>query len=749
MKKYLVFSLICTLLLTVESSFAEKKLIQFQAPDWWENVYLHLWNSTGNNGWPGESMTHEGNHVYSYILDTNKGWTNCVFNNGDQSNSDGKNHDGDKTVDVSLTGGDCWKENGSSGGFDTKYSVTEVNENNWANLRTIRFKLINDGDGYWGNDYYIYSYDNSFGNWPGTAMTLIDGWHSYTFDKTNKNLTKVAIHNNNSGDNNRRAYIRDNAAANGGCWEGTLVGSEWIESDNEETSIRATVYPSTQVSCSDDYFQSNATGNWNTPSIWKSSSDNATWMTATAAPGGEAKVTVLPGHAVTVPDGVSATPYKLYLSRNIGAATSSQLLLEGSGSLTANKVYAKVTFGVRDKWSFVGFPFNIANVTDMAGNPLTFGTNSEDYGIAVYNSEKRATTGESGWEVLQTEPSPVATANKGYLFWADREDKTLVFEAASNNISSVLGSTASVGLTFSEGAGDNSGWNLIAHPLLSTGNITLNTGQFLYTYNSTGDTYTASDKVDEIVNGLKPFDAYFVKTLSGETSVSVNTTPPLMTQSAAISEKMTLYLENGTASYLTKIRIHPNATAGYDELYDAPHMMPMSAATPQIYTLIGSGKMAINSVPEETSIVLGIRVPQAGEYTIRWDSQLFEKTAQLHDQAAGATIDMLKNSSYTFTTDREGEINDRLSIAFIPGSVTGVNRVSDDAKQIRIVSRQEGIVVDGLKGHSVVRIYDMLGQRIHEGSTQEGTYQVPLSGKGIYVVEVKNEKASVKAKVRH
>jgi hypothetical protein len=172
----------------------------------------------------------------------------------------------------------------------------------------------------------------------------------------------------------------------------------------------------------------------------------------------------------------------------------------------------------------------------------------------------------------------------------------------------------------------------------------------------------------------------------------------------------------------------------------------MSSETPQIYTLINSGKMAINSIPEEAIIDLGVRVPQAGEYTIHWDSQIVEKTVQLLDKATGAPIDMLANLSYTFTTDTGGEINDRFSIAFAPATITGLIDTGN-TNQIRISSRQKTVVLDGLTGSSAIRLYDLPGRNIHAGFTQGGTYQIPLSAKGIYVVEVKNEQSSVKTKI--
>jgi hypothetical protein len=157
--------------------------------------------------------------------------------------------------------------------------------------------------------------------------------------------------------------------------------------------------------------------------------------------------------------------------------------------------------------------------------------------------------------------------------------------------------------------------------------------------------------------------------------------------------------------------------------------------------------MAINSIPEEASLTLGVRVPQGGEYTIRWDSQVFEKTVLLHDQASDEIIDMLENASYTFTTATGGEINDRFSISFAPAIVTNLIKVDTINQQIRILSRQNAIVLEGLNGSSAIQLYDLLGRHIHGGFTQGGTYQIPVPNKGIYIVEIKNENSTVKTKI--
>jgi hypothetical protein len=153
--------------------------------------------------------------------------------------------------------------------------------------------------------------------------------------------------------------------------------------------------------------------------------------------------------------------------------------------------------------------------------------------------------------------------------------------------------------------------------------------------------------------------------------------------------------------------------------------------------------MAINSVPEGT-VALGIRVPAAGEYTIHWDNQVSAKTAFLHDNLNSEPINMTEHSTYTFSTSTGNEINNRFSISFAPNAPTGKQEISH---QISVSSSNGFIILDGLIGNSVIRLYNMLGKRITQGSTQSATYQIPLSNKGVYIVEINSENRTTRKKV--
>jgi hypothetical protein len=130
-------------------------------------------------------------------------------------------------------------------------------------------------------------------------------------------------------------------------------------------------------------------------------------------------------------------------------------------------------------------------------------------------------------------------------------------------------------------------------------------------------------------------------------------------------------------------------------------------------------------------------VPAAGTYTISWDNQFVEKTAKLQDNE-GRTIDMQEQSSYTFTTSVDNEINNRFSIQFAPASIPQVG-----AGQIEIHIAPGQIVLEGLSGHTCVRLYDLLGKQIHYEFTNGKTCRIDVRNQGVYIIEANNIKNKV------
>ena len=81
---------------TVESSswligVAHKYFVQ-QYTDWGTDLYAHLYNSKGNNGWPGQKMTlvDTDKHIYEFSYLLGEEYTTVVFNNGKENEEEKK-----------------------------------------------------------------------------------------------------------------------------------------------------------------------------------------------------------------------------------------------------------------------------------------------------------------------------------------------------------------------------------------------------------------------------------------------------------------------------------------------------------------------------------------------------------------------------------------------------------------------------------------------------------------------------------
>ncbi|NDV47157.1 hypothetical protein D0T49_08880 [Paludibacter sp. 221] len=516
-------------------------------------------------------------------------------------------------------------------------------------------------------------------------------------------------------------------------------------SNNSVYPIKITFYPVT----SQAPVATEASGAW---------SDPATWETA-GVPTATSDIIIKSGHQISADADVTIKSVEVEatgdLVINENLTLTGDLILsktQAGGSLlhkgangnlsVTGKTYVKVSFEHTDRWNFVGFPFEVSGVTDADGNSVTHQT---DYWLRKYNVEKRA-NGIAAWEDA-TETLP----QKGvaYIIWAPARIGTLIFEVASGTDMVdvfALDPTTPVSLSFQEAqSGSNAGWNFIVHPSFSDWNLDLEDTQFRYKYNYTADDYsTESGTGIGCTNDI--FSAYFVKTPDVSTCDIKYCIPGNRSAVARLnsmsSERISLKLNNNGYDYKTVVRIHPEATEGYDNLYDAPHMMAMLSSTPQIYSLINSGKMAINSLPKDGACPIGIRVAEAGEYTIRWDNGVVSQKAYLFDSETNRSINMNSEEEYTFITESAGEINNRFQISFAPNSTT-VHRTGENT-DVKIYTQKGNLVIEGLAENTFVRIYDIAGNLIHNRIAGSATVTTRLP-QGMYVVELgENSKTRVK-----
>ena len=231
---------------------------------------------------------------------------------------------------------------------------------------------------------------------------------------------------------------------------------------------------------------------------------------------------------------------------------------------------------------------------------------------------------------------------------------------------------------------------------------------------------------------------------------TTGTAIPLKAPQAAVNQILRLQVSNGTALDETVFLFNENAITGYDS-YDASKMMNTGTGALNIYTVLGTENLALNSQPE---ITYGVEIPvgmnlAAGTYTISANefSNFAEGTkAQLLDKATGTLTD-LTTASYNFTLTEALNSNTRFALVFPQNAPTGVDNAG--AGDVTVFTRSSRIVVsagEAAQG-SMIYVFNGVGQRLAaqavSGTVNEIGRTFPA---GVYVVKVNNVTAKVVVK---
>jgi len=439
----------------------------------------------------------------------------------------------------------------------------------------------------------------------------------------------------------------------------------------------------------------------------------------------------------------------LELNRMIFGKTSTAAaeFYKNSRNLTINSgVRTKVTFDQTSKWHFMAFPYQVTDVKKSDGT--TSAVLGTDYSLGWYDAATRATN-KSGWKTSNDNPM---TAGKGYIINKKSTLEDLYFDNSSvTGAHNMFSSNANIPITYTTGspyAPCNFGWNFVAHPLSAKATPSLTDGEFAYNYNPVNDTYKLwyyqyNQGYTYGASGMKPFDAYFIKTASASNlSVSYSLTSPQGVRrktDAQPEDVVQLNLAANGTNYETLVRMKPEATAGYDELYDAPYSEPMNASTPRIYTLSSGTNyaLALNTVPEETTVPVYVKVPQAGDYSLNWTAQLTQLPVTLTDQQTGETVDLTTETEYGFQTSTT-EIKNRFYLNVPKRVITDNVNIENADHFLRIYPLRGNIEVEGLKGPSQIYLADMAGHILQAKVTGDSHCRLKVPVAGTYILIIRD-----------
>lgn len=212
--------------------------------------------------------------------------------------------------------------------------------------------------------------------------------------------------------------------------------------------------------------------------------------------------------------------------------------------------------------------------------------------------------------------------------------------------------------------------------------------------------------------------------------------------------KLNLTNDSGIFSQIL-IAYLPNATFGYDRLYDADRN---SSSTTQLYSILDSSgrKLSINGRPSffDTDVVpLGITksTSENETFTITIDQRegIFrtgDATVYLYDKALQIYHNLF-NGSYTFTSN-ETVANNRFEIVYINAALS-----NPDFNTVNVFAsiKNNTFSAQTSLGMNEIEIYDIAGRKVlsFNAEGQANTMKPFNHAEGVYIAKIKLENGSI------
>lgn len=384
------------------------------------------------------------------------------------------------------------------------------------------------------------------------------------------------------------------------------------------------------------------------------------------------------------------TDYSYYYGYALGKSDpASPTCLIVNGEMRAEDVTIHL-MNYRDRWQFISFPFDVKMSDIVPDDEAT------QWVIREYDGKARAEARmDETW--LNLSADDVLKAGRGYIMHCYntngnyRIDFTVKPDKTSVTRQDIFVSTdkeVSLEENLSEFA-HNRSWNLIGNPYPSYYDSRfMNFGGVITVWNSNNKVYRAYSTLDDNYI-LSPGEAFFVqRPVDQETIVfdkdgrqkdlysrELSANAPTRAH-AAVRQLYNIELTSNGLSDRTRVVFNEYASAGYELDKDASKFMAMDKALPQIYTISGNARYAINERPEaDGKVALGIHCGEAGEYTIALSKDV-EGEVVLEDVLSGACQVITADKGYTFSA-AAGDINDRFFLNIAPVA-TGIESIAKE-----------------------------------------------------------------------
>jgi GH43 family beta-xylosidase len=378
------------------------------------------------------------------------------------------------------------------------------------------------------------------------------------------------------------------------------------------------------------------TGSWSEPAKWSAGFAPATTANVYVAAAGDLTIdanstvnslSVGPSGKLTLPSGKSLTASNLVLNSDMsGSAT-----YVDNGTTTVSSALVQQYLASARNW-YVSAPVSGATVPD--------GVTYFGYSEPGSNSDLSVSGSSSFWKPYA--PGSNIVVGKGYIVQAGNAS-TLQFSGNLNTGDVTVPLTRTLGKA-------KEGFNLIGNPypsyvsmksLSATDSSNLQTTYWIRsktadgtsyvfdTYNFKGNLAVNVGSGKSLTGVLAPFQSFWVRVREGHTTGNVTfhnsfrshideSNNQFRAQTDLTQSLVRLQVSNGTNADETLLYSDPNASSNLDD-YDSQKMSNAPSTLPELYTLLGNEKLAINGMRTliNTQIPLGFSTTQSGTFTLR------------------------------------------------------------------------------------------------------------------------------------
>lgn len=238
----------------------------------------------------------------------------------------------------------------------------------------------------------------------------------------------------------------------------------------------------------------------------------------------------------------------------------------------------------------------------------------------------------------------------------------------------------------------NRSWNLIGNPYPSFFDTRFLDFQAPITvWNSYNQSYVAYSPVDDSYI-LSPGESFFVQRPVDQETITfakegrqthmharLLSETPVQVPAADAAQRTVYNLlltgENGTDH--TRVVVNEQAEAGYELNRDAGKFMSLNPLMPQLFSVGGQTRYAINERPLGDAVVeLGMYIGQEGEYTLALAEDR-PVSFILEDRLLGTYTELSAGEGYTFSAEK-GTVAGRFYIHLVAGELTGLDNAASN-----------------------------------------------------------------------